>query len=133
MTSASHGFKTLRDHGIASKGDRRESLGSARGPRVLAIASSRSRTFSPTLLEPEPDGFGAPPKLAREPRALPRNDADQLRERPLIGRCDHSKINFFQSLRLLLQVKFSSHYLGSRGRDARKQTGILCSVEQCSR
>jgi hypothetical protein len=133
MTSASHGFKTLRDHGIASKGDRRESLGSARGPRVLAIASSRSRTFSPTLLEPEPDGFGAPPKLAREPRALPRNDADQLRERPLIGRCDHSKINLFQPLHLLLQVKFFSYCVGAYRSDARKQTGIPGSIEQCSR
>src|SRR5882762_9094251 len=81
MTSASHGFKTLRSRGIASKGDRRESLlvvarfWGAHAARVLAIASSRARTFSPTLLEPEPDGFG-------EPRALPRNDSDKFARAP---------------------------------------------------
>src|SRR6476620_1107775 len=88
MTPASHGFRTLRSRGIASKGDPRESLRvvarfwGAHAARVLAIASSRSLTFSPTLLETEPDGFGEPPKPAREPRALPRIDPDRFARAP---------------------------------------------------
>ena len=63
------------------------------------------------------------------PETIPTNS----RERPLIGPCDHSKINFFQPLRLLLQVKLFSHCVGAHKSDARKQTRILCSVEHCSR
>ena len=76
---------------------------------------------------------GETPSPARETRALPRIDPTNSRERPLIGPCDHSKINFFQPLHLLLQVKFFSHCVGASRSDARKQTGILCRVEQCSR
>ena len=52
---------------------------------------------------------------------------------PLIGPRDHSKINFFQPLRLRGQVEISSHCAASRARDARKQTRILCGIKQRSR
>ena len=65
----------------------------------------------------------------RSPETIPTN----LRECSLIRPCDHSKINFFQPLHLLLQIKFFSHCVGAHRSDARKQTGILCSVEHCSR
>ncbi len=73
------------------------------------------------------------PSPARETRALPKTIPTNLRECSLIRPCDHSKINFFQLLHLLLQVKFFSHCVGAHRSDARKQTGILCRVEHCSR
>ena len=39
------------------------------------------------------------------------------RERPLIGPCDHSKINVFKSLRLISEIKIVFHLFGSRTSD----------------
>jgi len=140
MTSASHGFKTLRSPGIASNATAQNlrwvvarCWGAHAAPRagdgVLTIAD-----FSPTLLEPGSEWFrrgrrNLHASRVRSPETIPTNS----RERLLIGPCDHSKINFFQLLRLLLPVKFFSHCIGARMPDSRKQTGIVCCIEQRSR
>src|SRR5215472_8516313 len=43
------------------------------------------------------------------------------RKRPLIWRCDRSKINVFKSLRLVSQIKIVFHCFGSGASDARKE------------
>src|SRR6266850_5824513 len=115
MTSASHGFKTLRSRGIASKGDPRESLRvvarfwGAHAARVqISAASPKPSDSARAELGQEFASRGRDRQHAsrvRFPETIPTNSL----ERPLIGLCDHSKINFFQSLRLLLQIKFFSH------------------------
>jgi len=92
MTSASHGFKTLRSSGIASKRHRRES------PRVVTRVWGSARGLVPRLrerscprhLEPllkvrnlrrltkvqREVRFGGTPKPARCKRALPGLDPD---------------------------------------------------------
>ena len=78
---------------------------------MLAIASSRSRTFSPTLLEPEPDV-----RRRRNLHASRVRSPESIRqfETATNWACDHSKINFFQSLRLRGEIEIFSHCFGAR-------------------
>jgi hypothetical protein len=93
---------------------------------------SRSPTFSPNLLELESNGFGEAATCTRAACASQNRSRPIPLELPLVGPCDHSKINVFQSLRLGSRVKIVFHCLGPRARDSRKKTGILCGVEQRS-
>ena len=81
MTSASHGFKTRRNRGIASKTPPPKSLWVV--TRFWgAHAASRLRTFSPTLLEPETDGFGEAAETRTRAAYAPPESSDEFGKAP---------------------------------------------------
>jgi hypothetical protein len=122
----------LRSRGIASRsiGRHRYNLVGAHPCRVLVSAFRRNelllgfinmRTLQTKRLRQHA-------RRVRSPESIPTNSG----ERPLIGPY-HSKINFFQALRLRGEIEIFSHCGGSRMPNAQKKTGISCCIEQRSR